>query len=167
MLSKNRETGGFMTRNFSLMAIGTTLFLSLMLATAAGGEELPGLDVHVIGQHAYVASGLQRLTVIDIRTAEPKRVASVDTPGEAQGAYPLYNLLIVADGSGGLQLINIREPQSLRIMAAYDTPGETRNIYGLASTAYVAGLGYGLGVFDVIDRSRLSTPGRFLFNPAR
>ena len=47
------------------------------------------------------------------------------------------------------------------------TPGETRNVYGLASTFYAAGMGFGLGVFDVIDRTRLNTPGRFLFNPDR
>jgi hypothetical protein len=52
-------------------------------------------------------------------------------------------------------------------VATYDTPGETRNIFGLASTAYVAGLGFGLGVFDVIDRARLNTPGNFLVNPDR
>jgi hypothetical protein len=91
----------------------------------------------------------------------------VDTPGEALGLYPLYNLLIVADGSRGLQLIDIRVPKSLSIVATYDTPGETRNVYGLASTVYVAGSGFGLGVFDVIDRSRLDPNGHFLVNPDR
>ncbi|MGD8493756.1 MAG: hypothetical protein PVH44_09115, partial [Desulfobacterales bacterium] len=73
----------------------------------------------------------------------------------------------VADGSRGLQLINIREPRSLSVDAAYDTPGETRNVYGLASNFYTAGLGFGLGVFDVINRSRLNTRGQFLYNPSR
>ncbi len=43
----------------------------------------------------------------------------------------------------------------------------TRNVHGLASTVYVAGLGFGLGVFDVIDRSRLEANGHFLVNPDR
>jgi hypothetical protein len=74
----------------------------------------------------------------------------------------MYNLLIVADGSHGLQLIDIRSPGSLRIVGAYATPGETRSVYGLASRVYVTGLGFGLGVFEVIDRSRLNANGHFL-----
>jgi hypothetical protein len=91
----------------------------------------------------------------------------VDTPGEALGVYQLYDLLIVADGSRGLQLIDIREPRSIGIVAAYETPGETRNVYGLASTVYAAGSGFGLGVFDVVDRSRLNPNGHFLVHPDR
>jgi hypothetical protein len=160
---------GFMTRNISLLLVCTAIFLSLMLVTAsADGEGLLGLDVYVVGNHAYVAGGVGGLYVVNIRRpANPKRVASVDTPGEALGLYPLYNLLIVADGSRGLQLIDIRVPKSLSIVATYDTPGETRNVYGLASTVYVAGSGFGLGVFDVIDRSRLDPNGHFLVNPDR
>jgi hypothetical protein len=158
-----------MTQNVSLLLVCTAIFLSLMLVTAsAEGEELPGLDVYVIGRHAYVAVGSSGLYVVDIsRPANPKRVASVDTPGEAHGVYQLYDLLIVADGSRGLQLIDNREPKSLTIVAAYDTPGETRNVHGLASTVYVAGSGFGLGVFDVIDRSRLNPNGHFLVLPDR
>lgn len=158
-----------MTRRLILLMECTIFLLGLMLAaTGAGGEELPGLDVHVIGQHAYVADFPNGIYAIDISSpARPRVAGSLDTPGEAWGVYQLYDLLIVADGSRGLQLINARDPQSLRIIAAYDTPGETRSVYSIASTAYVAGLGYGLGVFDVIDRSRLNTPGRFLFNLAR
>jgi hypothetical protein len=99
--------------------------------------------------------------------SRPSVTGSLDTPGEASGVFQLYDLLIVADGSRGLQLINVREPRSLRIVATYDTPGEALSVYGLASTIYVAGLNFGLGAFEVIDRSRLNTPGRFLFNPDR
>jgi hypothetical protein len=37
----------------------------------------------------------------------------------------------------------------------------------LASRVYVAGSGFGLGVFDVIDRSRLDANGHFLVDPDR
>jgi len=55
----------------------------------------------------------------------------------------------------------------MRIVGAYHTPGETRSVYGLASRVYVTGLGFGLGVFDVIDRSRLNANGRFLIDMDR
>ena len=115
---------------------------------------------------AYVAGGSAGLQTVDIRNPDsPRNIDSVETPGEAPGVYQLYNLLIVADGSRGLQLIDNNQPRSLSIVASFNTPGETRNVYSLASTVYAAGLGFGLGVFDVIDRSRLITNGHFLINP--
>jgi hypothetical protein len=42
-----------MKRNLSLLFVCAAIFLSLMLVTAgAEGEELPGLDVYVVGHHA-------------------------------------------------------------------------------------------------------------------
>jgi hypothetical protein len=91
----------------------------------------------------------------------------VKTPGEAQSLTSQYNLLIVADGSRGLQLIDIRKPGSLRSVGAYAAPGETRSVYGLASRVYVSGRGFGLGVFEVVDRSGLDPNGRFLVDMDR
>jgi hypothetical protein len=74
----------------------------------------------------------------------------------------MYNLLIAADGSRGLRLIDIRKPRSMRVVGAYSTPGETRSVYGLSSRVYVTGSGFGLGVFDVVYRSGLNANGQFL-----
>ena len=124
--------------------------------------------MHVISDYAYVADFSDGIYAIDISNPiQPHVVGSVDTPGEAYGVYPLYDLLVVADGSRGLQLINSREPKSLHIVGAYDTPAETRNVHGLASTVYVAGFEFGLGIFEVIDRSRLEANGSFLVLPDR
>ena len=94
-------------------------------------------------------------------------VASVDTTGKANGVYTISGFAFVEDGPAGLQLVNNRELRSLRIVVSYNTLGETRNVYGLASTVYVAGSGFGLGVFDVINRSSLNTNGHFLVHPYR
>jgi hypothetical protein len=123
-------------------------------------------SVRVISDYAYVADFFDGIYAIDVSNPSRPRVAgSVDTPGEAQGVYQLdYDLLIVADGSGDLQLIDKRDPKSLRIVASYDIPGETLNVHGLASIVYVAGLDFRLGVFNVIDRSRLNSNGHLLVN---
>ena len=158
-----------MKRNISLRLVCTAIFLSLMSVAASADEtELPGLDVYVIGQHAYVAGGSSGLYVVDVRRpVNPQWVASVDTTGEAKGVYTISGFAYVADGPAGLQLVNNRELRSLRIVVSYNTLGETRNVYGLASTVYVAGSGFGLGVFEVIARSRLNPNGHFLVNPDR
>ena len=87
MLKGNRES---MTRNISLLLVCTVILMSLMPVTAsADNEELKGFDVYVVGHHAYVAAGTSGLYVVDIRgPANPKLVATVDTPGEAKGVYP-------------------------------------------------------------------------------
>lgn len=80
---------------------------------------------------------------------------------------PLLLIALSLTGPAGLQLVNNRELRSLRIVVSYNTLGETRNVYGFASTVYVAGSGFGLGVFDVINRSILNTNGHLFIHPYR
>ena len=124
-----------MTRNISLLLVCATILLNPMLVTASAKEaELPGLDVYVVGQHAYVAGGSSGLYVVDIsRPANPKRVASVDTPGEAKGVFAISGFAYVADGSAGLQIVDIRNPASPRIIGSVETPGDARHVYVLAT----------------------------------
>jgi hypothetical protein len=92
-----------------------------MWVTASTAEtELTGLDVYVIGHHAYVAGG-----------------------------------------ASGLYMVNISRPANPKKVATVNTPGETKGVYAISSFVYVAGPGFGLGVFDVIDRSRLNPNGPF------
>ena len=50
-----------MKRNIFLLLVCAAIFLNLMLVTAsADGEGLLGLDVYVVGNHAYVAGGGRR-----------------------------------------------------------------------------------------------------------
>ena len=138
------------------------------MAAVAPEEELSGSDVYVVGSSAYIAVGSSGLYVVDVRRpVNPQWVASVDTTGEAKGVYTISGFAYVADSPASLQLVNNRELRSLRIVVSYNTLGETRNVYGLASTVYVAGSGFGLGVFDVINRSSLNTNGHFLVHPYR
>jgi hypothetical protein len=47
-----------MNRNVFILLVCAAIFLNLMLVTAsADKEELLGLDVFVVGHHAYVAGG--------------------------------------------------------------------------------------------------------------
>jgi hypothetical protein len=48
--------------------------------------------------------------VVDIsRSVNPKRVATVDTPGQAKGVYVISSFAYVADGTAGLQIVDIRK----------------------------------------------------------
>ena len=100
---------GIMARNVSFLLVFTAIFLSLTPVSAdAEREELPGLDVYVVGNHAYVAGGAIGLYVIDIsRPANLKQDALLDTPGDAKGVYAIGSFAYVADGLAGLQIVDI------------------------------------------------------------
>ena len=67
-------TGGFIVRKaFRLFVCMAILLLLIVVTGSIAKEELPGLDVYVVGQHAYVSAGAAGLYVVDIhRPAKPK-----------------------------------------------------------------------------------------------
>ena len=148
-----------MTRSVSLFLVCAVFCLSLMPGPSVGhAEELPGLDVYVIGHHAYVAGGLHGLYVADISSTKPEPVATVATPGEALGVYALSNFAYVADGSAGLQIVDIRKPAATKIVGSVDTPGDARGVFVFGDHACVADAHAGLQVIDVHDSRRRRIP---------
>ena len=97
-------------------------------------------------------------------TCEPEIVGSVDTPGDAKDvhvsgshAYVADNM---ADGSYGLQVIDVSDPANPVIAGSVDTPGAGHGpkggVHVSGSNAYVADwLDYvylnGLQVIDICD----------------
>ncbi|MCU0559080.1 MAG: hypothetical protein MUD16_02665 [Desulfobacterales bacterium] len=120
--------------------ICSALCLGWVVASAGAGERPPeGLDVYVLGQHAYVAAGKDGLFVVDIRSqADLGRIATVPTPGEAKGAFAAGSFAYVAAGAAGLHILDIRNPASPLIVGSVDTPGDARDVYVFSDYALVA-----------------------------
>ncbi|MDM8522837.1 C13 family peptidase [Desulfococcaceae bacterium HSG8] len=77
-------------------------------------------------------------------------IGSVDT-SDASGVAINGNTAYVADGSGGLQVIDISDPESPRITGFVDTPGDASGVGITGNTVYVADGSGGLQVIDVSD----------------
>ena len=69
----------------------------------------------------------------------------------AEGIFLVDQTAYVADGSSGLQVIDVSDPQNPAIIGSADTPGSARGVFVIDQTAYVADGSYGLQVIDVSD----------------
>ena len=120
-----------------------------------------GVTLSSDGNTAFVADGSAGLQIIDVDDvpnlyafSDQKRIlGSVDTPGSAQGVALSTdgNTAFVADGSAGLQIIDVTDPATPAILGSVDTPGLASGV-ALSTdgtTAFVADYAAGLQVIDV------------------
>ncbi|RIL09192.1 hypothetical protein DCC79_11765 [bacterium] len=73
----------------------------------------------------------------------------LDTPGNAYGVHVSGDTAYVADGDGGLRVIDVSNPYAPREMGWLNTPGNATGVHVSGSTAYVADWDAGLQVIDV------------------
>ena len=83
----------------------------------------------------------------------PSILGSVDTPGNANDVKVVGGLAFVADGSAGLQIIDISTPDAPFIVGSFDTPGEAWGVAVQGDTAYIADGDSGLQIIDVSNPS--------------
>ncbi len=78
----------------------------------------------------------------------------IDTPGTGRNVVVSGDIAYVADFSGGLQVIDISNPDDRPVLGRYDTPGEAGAVTlyppaGPPAIAYVADASGGLQIIDV------------------
>lgn len=123
-------------------------------------------DVAVSGNHAYVANveiGLRRVDITNPADAAPTvellqtvhytndnryRAEVLDRPAAVEIAN---DLAFVADQNAGLRIVDLSDPDTLRIVGTADTPGRALDVAVAGTTAYVADQYAGIRVVDVSD----------------
>jgi hypothetical protein len=92
------------------------------------------------GKWAFVASGPQGITVVDVSDPrKPRAVAVIDTPGAAVRLDLRGDLLLVADGSMGVAIVYVRDPETASPLAAWRSRGYVKHaIFGDEGAIYVA-----------------------------
>ena len=136
--------------------------LSLELVNKFGGASWA---VAVDGNKAYLGEGY-RLTIFDISTPATPAVLgkSEALPDILQGITVSGSLAYVADGSGGLYILNVSTPASPTIVGSLDTPGTANEVAVVGNYAYLADGTSGLRVIDVStpatpqEKATLDTP---------
>jgi hypothetical protein len=78
-------------------------------------------------------------------------VSSYDTPGMTFGVFVQGDYAYVADGSSGLQVLNVADPANPVFVGSYNTPGTAQNIFVSGNYAYVADMTSGLQIIDITD----------------
>ncbi|MCP4632535.1 MAG: hypothetical protein GY855_06375, partial [candidate division Zixibacteria bacterium] len=88
-------------------------------------------------------------------------VYNFNTSGYAKGVYISDTTAYVADGSSGLQIIDVSDPESPSFLGSYDTSGYAEGVYISGTTAYVADASSGLQIIDVSDPESPSFLGNY------
>ena len=117
--------------------------------TSAVGGSCFGVDVQ--GSYAYAGEG-RNLIVLNISTpSNPSKIGQVTLPGIIMGIKLLGQYAYVADGEGGLQVVDISSPSTPKIAGYYSTTNNSWSdgiaIYG--GTVYVADEIAGLEIFSL------------------
>jgi hypothetical protein len=130
--------------------------------TLVGSEDTPGnaVGVTVVGHHAYIAdggSGLQIINVLDRQ--KPTLIASVDTGGEARNVAvytyrpsqdaPIVQYAYVADGSGGIAVIDVTNPWEPRAVTIIETSEFVQDVEIFNNRLYISERSEGLVIYDL------------------
>ncbi|MBK1833195.1 Ig-like domain-containing protein [Roseibacillus ishigakijimensis] len=84
---------------------------------ASGPTPAPAVDVCTINNIAIVPCGEAGVSVFNVRQGDaPTRIAQVNTQGNALGVACFSNYIAVADGPGGLAVIDISDPPASRVL---------------------------------------------------
>lgn len=129
------------------------------------------LDLAVSGNYAYVYTvhnswrgSWGEVRVVNV--ADPTRPTQEgyfrELNGGGHGIAVSGNYLYVADGYGGIWVLNIANPPSPVQVARYDTPGQALSVVVSDNLAYVADGTHGLLVLDISDPVRPRRVGGFL-----
>jgi hypothetical protein len=124
-------------------------------------------DIAIAGSYAYVAD-YNGLRIIDVSRPEAPvqagEYASEDM-SDISSVAVAGSYAYLAQGSIGLQILDVSNPISPTLVGGLDTPGVARHIVVNNGTAYVADHGAGLRIFDVNDAvapreiGAIDTPG--------
>ena len=134
------------------------IMFCIVFITSVASAELKLESVYptlgVLGQDLSVTltgSGFDENTRVSMSLDTGHRTAiigSIDTPGDARGVTVVGDTAYVANGSSGLQIIDVSNPASPTLIGSVDTPGSVREVTVIGDTAYVAE-GGGLQIINV------------------
>lgn len=139
----------FVTVNLAVVPLGTPVFQSGYF------YEGDTLNMHVVGQRAYVASRLNGLQIMDWRDPlDPVLISQSATLGFAQDVRVQGRYAYVASWTAGLEIFDILNPTNVIRVGWCDTPGLARQVRVSGNRAYVADHAAGFSVIDVSDPTR-------------
>ena len=132
--------------------------------TALSVVSIPGYanNVEVEGEFAYVASGNAGLQVVSLGAARtnPTVIGALDTSGTSVDLRFHSNALVMADGSAGIQLIDINDPGAPQLISTADTDGFAQDIAIQNDLVLVADGSAGLQIIDISDVNQPQAVGQ-------
>jgi len=100
-------------------------------------------------------SGFSSTPMVSLYGGGPYITGFCDTPGDAQGVYVAGKYAYVADGSSGLQVIDITNPAHPAIVGSWDTPYSAVDVQLAGTYVYV------VPNFDGLAKSHITHRGSY------
>jgi hypothetical protein len=94
-------------------------------------------------------------------TQNVEYVGSYDTPGSANDIFVAGDYAYVADGSSGLQIINISDPSIPTLTGSYDTQHYASGVFLVGNCAYVVDDFAGLQIINISNPSSPTLVGSY------
>ncbi|MDO9693328.1 MAG: PKD domain-containing protein [Candidatus Latescibacteria bacterium] len=123
------------------------------------GAGWSAVDIVTAGPFAFLAFGRYQETHQDIEVfalgspCDRGIISSLDTPGTAESVIVQGDYAYVADGAGGLRIIDVSDPLHPTAVGSYDTPGYAAELVLSGDLAFVADGVTGLQILDVTNRA--------------
>ncbi|HKS35643.1 MAG TPA: hypothetical protein VJW76_00535, partial [Verrucomicrobiae bacterium] len=115
-----------------------------------------GRDVVFAGNYAYLAAGGDGLKIYDVSNPLlPAPVATLDTPGSAQGIAVSGNHVYLADYEGGFRIFNVANPASPSLVGSLPVISLANDVVVSGNFAFVADE---LDGFRVVNISNPAAP---------
>jgi len=102
---------------------------------------------------------------VTVSSFSPTALSFISIPGFANNVDISGNIAYVAAGSTGLQVVDVSDRRSPRIIGSLDTPGNANDVRVVGTRAYIADGSAGLRIIDVTNPASptllgaLDTPG--------
>jgi len=122
-----------------------------------GAYRAPDLifDMAVSGQHAYLACGQSGLVIVDLSIPNAPRMTEggiFDTPNFVDNVLSFSDsLVVIDDGGGGLNLIDVSNRDFPRAASSSKMPGSFRGLIKVSGRIYASDR-EGLKVFSIVNK---------------
>jgi len=145
------------TRVSYKLDIGNSRLIKGTFHTPTGFDDANGLpeDIVIVGNTAYITDLYSRFHVVDISTATPQILSSVDLPLTAKNLAVVGDKLYLSMSDGGLKIFDISNSANPTSLGEIDTPGISYEVVVSGELAYIAAGTAGLQIVDVYPVSPL------------
>jgi len=109
------------------------------------------IRLYIYAGKAFIADGFGGLVIINLESEIPYIIASLSTGGDGLGVTVNNNIVLLADGKKGLQIIDISTIDSPEIIANYKTTGLASNAIIRNDLAYVTASDDGLIILNITN----------------
>ncbi|MGQ8365397.1 Ig-like domain-containing protein [Glaciecola sp. 1036] len=127
-------------------------------ASAQSAIAIPGYanNVDISGDYAFVASGAEGLTIVDVadRTS-PSIVSTLDTAGVAIDIKVVGNTAYIADGENGVVVVDVSDVTNPQLISVADTAGVAQDLAIMLDVLVVADGNQGIEIFDISNSEQL------------